>query len=171
MKHPLTQERLLEFLDYNPDSGLFTWRVYRNRDARQGDIAGHVATITGGRKYIRIRIDRRQYFAQRLAWLYMMGAWPDWLIDHADNDGLNNRWLNLRQATVSQNSANRKRARLNTTGFKGATLLKSGTRRYQAQITVRGNAKYLGVYSTPEDAHAAYLSAAEHYFGEFARAE
>lgn len=92
------------------------------------------------------------------------------MVDHRDRDGLNNSRSNLRIATRSQNFANRKRQKNNTTGFKGVTRCPNG-KRFYAQIQVNNRNIYLGTYDTAEEAHAAYLAAAKAYFGEFARGE
>lgn len=88
--------------------------------------------------------------------------------DHIDGDGLNNRRCNLRLATPSENARNQRRARDNTSGFKGVWWHK-GRRKWQAQIMAGGRQKYLGLFNTAEEAHAAYCEAARSLHGEFAR--
>lgn len=90
-------------------------------------------------------------------------------VDHIDNNPLNNTRANLRVATHAQNQANAGVSKNNKLGFKGVHILPSG--RYRAAITVNKKLRHLGVYDTPEDAHQAYMEAAKHYFGEFARGE
>lgn len=97
----------------------------------------------------------------------MTGEWPADMIDHKNRDRTDNRWENLREATRSQNNANRRAS--STHGFKGATFNRRQGR-WMAQTKVNGKRVYLGYYDTPEEAHAAYVAAAERYFGEFARA-
>jgi hypothetical protein len=91
------------------------------------------------------------------------------MIDRRDGDGTNNRWSNLRRATQSQNTANSRRPRHNTSGYKGVSLRRSG--RWRAIICNKGRWIYLGTFATPEAAHAVYLAAARKLFGEFARPE
>ncbi|TPL66647.1 hypothetical protein FJ949_09790 [Mesorhizobium sp. B2-4-1] len=55
----------------------------------------------------------------------------------------------------------------NTSGFKGVTVTPKG--RYVARIKARSKHIHLGVFDTPEQAHAAYCQAANTHFGEFAR--
>jgi len=107
--------------------------------------------------------------AHRLAVLYMTGSWPENLVDHADGDGLNNRWPNLRDADKSQNGANRGADIRNKLGVKGVRRdPRSG--KFSAAINKNGKQSYLGSYATAEEASRAYQAAAAEAFGIFARA-
>jgi hypothetical protein len=77
---------------------------------------------------------------------------------------------NLRVSTPSQNQANQRRRRDNTSGFKGVTYVKKIAKWY-AQIQKDGVKMNLGFHSTPELAHAAYREASVRLFGEFARGD
>jgi hypothetical protein len=88
-------------------------------------------------------------------------------VDHTRGGGLINTRENLRLADRNQNTANRKINRNSTTGFKGVTYIPR-LNKWAAQIRVRGTQMYLGVFTTPEAAHAAYVTAAREHFGEFA---
>jgi hypothetical protein len=99
----------------------------------------------------------------------MTGEWPASLVDHKDLDGLNNKWLNLREATHSTNKANRAAPANNTTGFKGVSFNKAQGL-YQASICRQYKQMHLGFFDTAELAAAAYEKAARELFGEFARA-
>lgn len=67
----ITQERLKEVLNYDPDSGAFTWKIDRG-PSRVGLLAGGI----GHKGCVRICIDLKLYFAHRLAWLYINGHQP-----------------------------------------------------------------------------------------------
>jgi hypothetical protein len=136
-----------------------------NRSIDVGDVAG----TFDRQRYLKITINGRKFRAHQLAWLFMTGEWCSLLIDHRDGDPANNRWNNLRRATVSQNTANRRRQRNNVCGFKGVVRTRSG--RWCARIYKHGRRHHLGNFLTPEAAHAAYIAAARKLFGEFARAE
>lgn len=164
----LTAERLREVLDYNPETGVFTRRITTGSRAKAGDVAGCEWTDRRGRKYLCIRLDGKLHRNHRLAWLWVHGKWPEHYIDHIDGDGLNNRLSNLRQATHSQNLCNRPKPASNSSGYKGVCWSKPA-QKWQAQIFINGKAKYLGLYETAEDAHAAYQRAAPKYHGEFAQ--
>lgn len=66
----VSQARLKEMLDYNPGTGVFTWRsTGKGRPARKGGVAGTLAP----HGYLKIKIDQAQHYAHRLAWLYIFG--------------------------------------------------------------------------------------------------
>lgn len=159
MKRPrLTRARLRELLHYDRDTGEFRWWKRVGNKVQPGERAG----------YLEICIDGHRYNAHQLAWRYVTGRWGRPLIDHRDGDGTNNRWTNLRRATPSQNTANSRRPRSNTSGYKGVSPHR---KRWRAMICNQGRWVSLGIFATPEAAHAAYLAAARKLFGEFARPE
>lgn len=88
-------------------------------------------------------------------------------VDHINGDGLDNRRSNLRECSLTQNSANRMMNRNNRLGIKGVL---AGNGRFKAQIQCNGRKYHLGSYDTPEEAAAAYRGAAIVLFGAFARA-
>lgn len=157
----LTLDRLKSFLNYNPDTGAWTWLVARGT-ALKGSAAGR----ENGGGYIIICIDGHNYRAHRLAWLYMTGEWPSKFIDHKNRARADNHWSNLRQATRSEN--NRNRACLSKTKFKGVEIAASG--KFRARIRqLDGKTKNIGTFDKPEDAAAAYFAVAKSICGEFAR--
>ena len=115
MKTELTQERLKDLLEYNPDTGVFTWKESRRR-ARAGGIAGYASRC--GEGYIKIKIDCVEYAAHRLSFLYMIGIIPD-EVDHINRDRTDNRWLNLRSVNSMYNARNRGRMNTNKSGITG----------------------------------------------------
>lgn len=88
--------------------------------------------------------------------------------DHQNNNTLDNRRSNLRIATSAQNCANSRIKRNNRSGFKGV-YFKTDRAKWAAVICVGGRRKFLGCFTTPELAHAAYCNAAKTLCGEFAR--
>lgn len=145
----ITQERLHEVFSYH-HSGLLINKVRRGNSAC-GKIAGRV--MDNG--YIRISVDRKEYAAHRLVWLYHHGYFPEHDLDHVNGDRSDNRVENLRQATRAENMQNEKRARANNkTGLLGVCPHGSG---FRAQITVLGKVIRLGTFRTPQEAHKIYL--------------
>lgn len=86
----LTQQELKDLLDYNPDTGIFTWKVDR-RKVKAGDRAGFVHAGGG----LQIGVGRQGYRASHLAWLYMTGKFPEKQLKFVDNNRLNLKWKNL----------------------------------------------------------------------------
>lgn len=92
------------------------------------------------------------------------------MVDHIDDNPLNNRRSNLRLATKAQNMRNTTLRANSTSGFKGVSWNKAA-KKYEAHITVDYKKHKLGFYDDPKEAHKAYCEAAKLYFGEFARFE
>lgn len=99
----------------------------------------------------------------------MTGEWPPQEVDHHDNDGWNNRWDNLRLATRSQNQANTRRYKSNSSGKKGVFRNGGEARPWRAQIQKDGKKISLGYFETIEAASEAFAAAATAQHGEFAR--
>jgi hypothetical protein len=165
-RNPICKDSVKQVLDYESETGIFRWKVRTSLRIHAGDIAGAVDK----KGYIQIGIDGSRFAAHRLAWVFIHGCQPPNQIDHIDLNKSNNRSVNLREATNSQNQANQRLSSRNTSGFKGVYWSEiSG--RWISKICVNGSDIYLGCFGTPEDAHARYVEASGKYFGEFARAE
>lgn len=89
-------------------------------------------------------------------------------VDHIHHLTLDNRKSELRLCTRSQNQHNRGISTNNASGFKGVSW-QDNRNKWQAHICLAGKHKYLGLYSTPEEGHAAYCAASKLYHGEFGR--
>jgi len=150
----LTQERLKELLSYNPETGEFTRLVKTSYNAKTTSISGD--------GYYRIMLDNKRYRAHRLAWLYVNGFMPR-QIDHINQNKLDNRMSNLREANHSENGQNisqaNKNNRLNIRGVRKHAL----ANKYQARIKIDYKEVYLGLFDTIEQAHEAYLAAKKEY--------
>lgn len=152
-KTELTAERLRELLNYDPETGVFTWRVRTSNSVKVGQQAG--SDMSG---YLSIRLLGGRHKAHRLALLYMYGAPPEGVVDHINGVTRDNRIENLRVVTKSGNAANQRRARAdNTCGFLGVHKARGAG--WKSQIMVNGRTKHLGTFPTPETAHGAYLLA------------
>ncbi len=160
----LSHQRLKEVLDYDPETGISTWLVSRGGNARAGTRAGYIKP--GG--YRRIKIDGKLYLEHRLVFFWMTGKWPAKQVDHRDLDRQNNRWHNLREATPTQNTANRRAHKNNTSGAKGVFWGKKA-KKWIAQIKVNGVKIHLLATDSKEKAEAWYMAFAELAFGEYAR--
>lgn len=149
---PLTQGQFAIVDDEDAELVLAQGRWFAKRDGR---------TFYAGRK------TRRVGGGQATLHLHtLLTGWP--LVDHVNGDGLDNRRANLRPATKVENSRNRRLQSNNRSGFRGVSWI-TAKRRWRASICVQGRRIYLGHYTTPEAAAAAYDAAAREHFGEFAR--
>lgn len=159
-RNALRPEDLRERLNYDPDTGVFTWKVSMKRL-----IGKRAGTLQHGYLVITVSINgvRQSYLAHRIAWLYVHGEWPLKQIDHINGCRDDNRIANLREATAAQNIINSQRKR---SGLRGVQKRWGG---YLAYIQHSGRQCYLGSFPTAEEAHAAYRDAARKLHGEFAR--
>lgn len=149
----LTQAELQAILEYNANTGIFTWKIKpRHSKVSIGQSAGCL-----NRGYVIIVLNGKAYQAHRLAWLYEHNILPETCMDHINGVKNDNRLLNLRLATVSENSQNIWSARKNSShGFLGVSKYKD---KWQARIMTAGVRTFIGWYSTAEQAHAAYITA------------
>lgn len=148
----LTAERVRELLNYNSETGVFTWRATRNTH-RIGSVAG----TQNGCGYRQITICGKIYLAHRLAWLHVHGVWPN-TVDHIDRDRGNNRISNLRDVTPRINQQNRNRGKNNKSGATGVRRRAPDHRyrklRWEAFIWA-DKYNYLGTFSRKKDAVSA----------------
>ena len=152
-KPDITAEQLREILDYSAETGVFIWRIRPSKSVKAGNIAGNINKFG----YSTLGIWGKIYKAHRLAWLYIRGTWPVGLIDHINGIKADNRFENLRDVGAEGNSQNiRKPNRRNKSGFMGVIWYQN---KWRASMSVNGKSKWLGDYSTPEEAHQAYLNA------------
>lgn len=155
----LTTERLRELVTYDPETGIFRWRVSRP-GCHPGDECGRVHHLG----YREICIDGTLYRACRLAFLYMTGSFPEHLVDHIDRNRSHDAWSNLRPCTQQQNMANTA-AR---SGIKGVSWDRDRGR-WLAQARIDGRKKNLGRYVCLGAAIKAHREAVIASAGEFAR--
>lgn len=114
----------------------------------------------------RVSIDKFKIYRYVLVWAITRNEWVLGL-DHENHDSLDDRIDNLRVATSSQNTANKRDQKNNTSGFRGVYWNKAN-RKWTAQIAVNRRHISLGSFNDPVSAHAAYTEAARKYFGAFA---
>lgn len=109
-----------------------------------------------------------KHYAHELIFLYMTGRWADPEVDHANQDGLDNRWLNLREATRSQACANRI---VRPHKLKGAYRASTKSPRWFSHIKKNGKKTYLGIFATEQEAHEAFVKASKKLHGKFHRSQ
>lgn len=165
-KNPLpTYDQLAQRLWYEPETGDFYYRVDAGR-ARKGKLAGK----TDHEGYRKLRYMRSEFKAHCAAWLLMTGEWPPLPVDHINRKRGDNRWVNLRLATMSQQQGNATKAARGKSGVRGVVKTASG--KFLAQFRVRRDESgrrsgFSKTFATLEEARAAYEAAAREFYGEF----
>ena len=146
-----------DYLSYDKDTGLFTWIKCR-KGVKKNKVAGRIDS----NGYITICFNYKHYLAHRLAWWFVTENWPKNQIDHENKIKADNRFVNLREATIIQNSGNTFK-QSSTNKFKGVNWHK----RDKVWRATCSN-KYLGSFKTELEAAKAYNKQAVIDFGEFA---
>ena len=163
LDYMLTKEQAEKFVAYDQDSGVLTWK-YDNKYHKIGDVAGH----NNGSGYLSIRLNGRPYLVHRVAWLLMMGKFPDGQLDHKNLDKEDNRWSNLRGATPTLNQANTEKRSNNTSGFK-CVYWDNRYCKWRVRMWIGNHFRSMGSYISKHEAHAAYCEVAQRVYGEYAR--
>lgn len=174
-----------ELFNYNPESGVLSWRKRPDHHFKSLDAAKHwnarfVGTpagnkckrANGDKRYsevgIKVAGGKTKLFAvHRIAWLLHTGEDPGLFeIDHINHDPSDNRICNLRKCSVTQNSQNSLGQRNRVHNLpKGVFMDRT---RYISKITCEGKSYRLGSFDTPEEAHQAYCEAANKLHKNFA---
>jgi hypothetical protein len=162
-ENALDVNQLFDFLNYDPETGVFIWKVNTARSGKIGNIAGNVNC----RGYRSIWINGLQFYAHRLAWAMSHGEWPTLDVDHINQNKSDNRICNLRNASRSENMFNRGKNKNNTSGVKGVSFCKD-TNTWVSRIMVNRKTIHVGRFADKHDALRAYLDKAKEYRGEFA---
>lgn len=139
LKYP-TQAELKALFNYDPETGILTWKVKPCKKVKIGDVAGSQSS-----GYLQVAINGIRYYNHRIIWIMCDGEIPDnYEIDHVNQNGCNNWWTNLRLATHSQNNQNRNAYKNNKTGIKGLIeyVNKSGTRYWWSKVAINRKRKH-----------------------------
>ena len=152
-----------EVLDYNKDTGIFTWRVDVGGKSKVGSPAGNLNTDG----YVRICFKGKRVPAHRLAWYFVYGYIPT-MLDHKDRNRTNNRINNLRLTTTKLNGQNRSLAKNNASGVTGVRFKpyksKTGNGQFAAYIKIDNVLHELGYFVDFFEAVCARKSA-ERFYG------
>lgn len=159
-KHDLTVSMVSSYVSYNPDTGIFT-RKRSGGKSKSGGIAGKITSYG----YRQIRINGTAFLASHLAFLIMEGFIPE-VVDHINRDRLDDRWINLREATSQQNSCNRKLFSNNSSGERGVNWHKASSK-WQVSIRVKGKLHHYGLFVNKCDAVKKARELRESFHGDF----
>jgi hypothetical protein len=159
----LDHSKLREILDYDQNTGIFSWKISVSRNIKVGQQAG-----SKKEGYRIIRVMGHRLYEHRLAWFYVYRTWPTKDLDHINASFDDNRIENLRETSESQNMANARLNKNNRSGFRGVFFNpRKGS--WTARITQNRRKLYIGSYKTASEASDAYNRTARYLFGEFAR--
>lgn len=149
-------------LQYDRDTGLFTWLVTEFKH-NSGDVAGR----QNNNGYVVIYVNSSYYYAHKLAVWFETGEYPSF-VDHKDLDTSNNVYKNLRVCTQSQNCFNQGLRVSNTSGHKNVSYCKTW-KRFTVNIKINRVKKYFGGFKTLEEAVLVADKVRLSLLGEFAR--
>jgi len=143
----LTQEYVKKIFDYDTESGILTNKIYRSSNSPAGSRAGAFDHYG----YRQLTVKGRNYKEHRIIYLWMTGAMPVHGIDHINGIKDDNRWINLRDATTSENMRNRKMSSNNTSGFTGVVWFKP-IKKWFASVEMLGKKHSLGYFDDINEA-------------------
>lgn len=155
----INKARLDEMLTYQPETGEFIWNAARGRQPK-----GSIAGCDSHRGYLKCRVDGKEYYLHRLAWLHHHGSFPSMDIDHINGDRTDNRIENLRAVSRQQNHQNRGITSLNRSGFVGV-FWNTARGKWTARIKVSGKNIHIGDFDDiGQAAHARLIAEKEKGF-------
>lgn len=167
----ISRNVVCELVCYNPEKGNFFWK---SRKPKWFDDKNHSANrcckvwntrFAGTEAFRKNHISGYKYgsffgknfLSHRLAWLIIYGVWPN-EIDHINGNRTDNRIINLRDVTRSENMRNLSLSKANSSGIVGISKVqRDGT--WLAQIGINGKVIRLGNYKSFEEACSARRSA------------
>ena len=160
---PLPQKKFLEeWLEYDPDTGLFLWKKDGKGIPGKGSVAGCIRE----NGYAVIRLSGSVYYQHRLAWKYFYNQDPEnKYIDHINRNKSDNRIKNLRVVTMSENCNNKDLIVSNKSGYTGVSWSKHA-KKWCARFWANGKGHLVGYFKDPEEAHLAYLSFKNNYLSQ-----
>lgn len=159
-------ETLRELFEYEPETGHLYWRNgHRVHGFKKHVRAG---TVHCG-KYRVVVVNGARFYEHRVIWKIMTGNEPAHVIDHADNNHMNNAWENLRAADNAKNRWNSALPKNNRSGIKGVCW-EASHKSWKAYVSVNGRQIKLGRFKKIDDAAVAVAAARSRLHGEFARA-
>lgn len=157
----ITFEILHEFLTYDPFTGNMYWkfrdrkwfesdRIWKSWNSKHAGKEAFTAIIKDS-GYNQGTILGEKVLKHRVIWFMMFGYWPI-EVDHQNGERTNNKLLNLRDVTASENNKNKLQQSNNTTGVTGVHFNKNA-KKYQVRITDQyGKHIHVGYYSDFDEA-------------------
>ena len=152
----LEYREALELFRYDYETGVLYWRWRVNSRVPKTLEAGAQNKSSG---YLTVSVHGRLYQVHRVVMLMCYGFYGEGLeVDHINHVRNDNRLVNLRFVTRSENRKNQSVSSKNTSGVTGVYFSKA-RKKYRAQIKVDWKVIHLGYFDTLEEAAAARAEA------------
>lgn len=100
----MTYQECAELLRYEPETGELFWKKRLRNCTASGARAGSLHKHSG--RWM-VKINRKQFYCSRIAWLLHYGKWPDAEADHKNRDQSDDRIENLRDVPHAINCRNK----------------------------------------------------------------
>ena len=153
----LRYEEVAKLFTYDRETGVLYWRIRDRNTIRRKYVAGSIKGTNDG--YRRVGIKGKIYQEHRIIMMLCFGHIPENAeIDHINHVRDDNRLVNLRFVTMSENMRNKSVSSKSTTGVTGVYFYKR-LQKYIARIRVNREFIHLGVFETLEEAAAARAEA------------
>ena len=159
-KEIITQDYVKQLFEYR--DGELYWKVKPSKKVLIGAKVGNL-NQSG---YFHLQLNKKTYKTHRIIFLMHYGYLPNCL-DHIDGNPLNNKFENLRPATVNQNAYNSKLIKNNTSGVKNVSWYKL-TNKWHVRVKINGKEKSFGYFKDLELADLVAQEARDKYHGKFA---
>lgn len=181
IKKTASIDLLQKLFDYDRETGEFVWKkrdasmfidskISAETKAKRFNTryAGESATTNHSNGYKNVSVMEQKFIrAHRVAWAICYGAWPTDDVDHINGDRKDNRIVNLRLSTRSENLRNRKKFPRNKSGYVGVSFCKQ-RENWNARIGINGRYINLGYFNTKEEAAEARAEAEKKHWGDYA---
>ena len=147
------EEGLIKIIPINSETVYFT------------DYSDEMYRLTSGvrwivsRGYLQGYVNKKNIFLHHLVLPRQQGMY----CDHINRNRTDNRLCNLRNVTPTENRFNCGLSKANTSGYLGVSW-NIKNKSWMASLRVNGKSKNLGYYNNPQEAHEAFLNAAEQYY-------
>lgn len=148
-----SQARLRELMDYDPATGVLSWKQHPNRTDLNGRVCG--AARKGG--YLACSVDGYKFAVHRLIYKWMTGE-EAVIMDHINGKPADNRWHNIRSVTPQENNLNQRLMANNKSGSCGV-FYHEKQNRYHATVRIDKRSIHLGSFESEDEAKAARKAA------------
>lgn len=152
---PLTQGRvaLVDIEDFE-ELNKYKWQSHRNHASRH--------------KAVTKKPDGKWCYITILMHRFIMKAKKGQEIDHVNGNGLDNRKVNLRFCTRSQNCSNSVKKN-KSKKYKGIYFRDRSGGSWEVMVIFKRQRHFIGIFKNEKEAALAYNEAAKKYHGEFAK--